>query len=280
MPRLPARASSGAAPEFSSTLSTRRQARALLSNAQARIRRGHTLCSHAASTKLLVLDLDGVLVDSEPEVRASDNVIHRGHAAGRCRSVDAARIYRELHQHVTSAASEQMRNMQSARPLQSREGSRSGSVWLDSSCVDNLRAMQVSEADVRAACLMWPDAFPADVHSALQSLKPDMRKLRPVLVDGYETMMMARMLQGGAHVDELAADWPTAFASGCKAYHTSVAVLEPYLESFRQVRSRHPCAPCVQLCCARSNERAAVCDTATAKSCNTRVRRVQAEVDG
>ena len=92
---------------------------------------------------------------------------------------------------------------------------------------------QVSGAGIRAAMQYWPDAFDADADAVLEKLLPGMRPLRPVMGDSHETMMMARLLQDGKSSAELLADWPTAFAQGCKQHGATAEELDEYLEDFR-----------------------------------------------
>ena len=92
---------------------------------------------------------------------------------------------------------------------------------------------QVSSAGIRAAMRYWPDAFGADADAVLEKLLPGMRPLRPVMGDSHETMMMARLLQDGKSSAELLADWPNAFAQGCKQHGATAEELDEYLEDFR-----------------------------------------------
>jgi hypothetical protein len=84
-------------------------------------------------------------------------------------------------------------------------------------------AAQVSLAGIRAAMQYWPDAFKGDEQSIIEQLKPHMRATRPVMVSGFEAMVMARLLHEGTSSDAIVADWPVLLASSLADFGTSLA---------------------------------------------------------
>jgi hypothetical protein len=61
-----------------------------------------------------------------------------------------------------------------------------------------------------------------------------MRALRPVLIHGYEAMLMARLLQEGASVEDIRRSWhDQLLQASYERFETSKLVLEPWFEQFR-----------------------------------------------
>jgi hypothetical protein len=67
---------------------------------------------------------------------------------------------------------------------------------------------QVSSSAYAAARDYWPDVFSSVDAAQQQQVMDGLRSTRPVLVWGYESMVMARMLlEDPACVDAILADW-------------------------------------------------------------------------
>ena len=79
----------------------------------------------------------------------------------------------------------------------------------------------------------WPDVFGANEDQVQSTLQPKMRQSRPVLVEGYETMVMARLLHEGTDVNKIVADWPSLLQRALKSIGASREELNQYLEDYR-----------------------------------------------
>jgi hypothetical protein len=73
---------------------------------------------------------------------------------------------------------------------------------------NNPPLLQVSSSAYAAARDYWPDLFSSVTAEQQQQIMAGLRATRPVLVRGYESMVMARMLlEEPGCVDAILADW-------------------------------------------------------------------------
>jgi phosphoglycolate phosphatase-like HAD superfamily hydrolase len=96
---------------------------------------------------------------------------------------------------------------------------------------------EVSSSAVAAASARWPDVFSSCVGADLSS---GMRDVRPVLVNGYEAMVMARLLAEAigsntldAVVASILADWPALLSETLARWGEDAATLAAAFEAHR-----------------------------------------------
>ena len=131
---------------------------------------------------VFVLDLDGVIVDSEPEVSMCSELDCMRFALGpTCTCVTLRDFY----------SSSSMLSPQFAAPLwQCKPGPRA--LFMHSLLVRVRRLLQLSGTGYAAAAELWPDVF-ADVGGDRRAaLMAGMRVARTRLVSGFEAMVMVR----------------------------------------------------------------------------------------
>jgi hypothetical protein len=96
--------------------------------------------------------------------------------------------------------------------------------------------VKVSQAAIHAAFLRWPKAFPEGVAQALDDLRAPMRELRPQVVYGVDSMIIARLLREGREVQEIAGQWEVLRPEALERLETSSGELVEYFQQFRWVR--------------------------------------------
>jgi hypothetical protein len=102
--------------------------------------------------------------------------------------------------------------------------------------------VQVSQAGLWAAIKMWPEVFREDMSAPLEALKPQMRELRPTIVNGFECMVMARLLYEGQTVQQIASQWSALLTDSCIRFRVTTSELDAFFEDFRYGEA--PACPC------------------------------------
>eukprot|EP00877_Chromochloris_zofingiensis_P013097 jgi/Chrzof1/8040/UNPLg00085.t1 len=93
---------------------------------------------------------------------------------------------------------------------------------------------EVSRSAYDAAKAYWPDVFAAAVDTTQQSVLSGLKKTRPVLIRGYESMVMARMLlEDPQCVDAILADWESVLNSTLSKWREDPQSLQTAFEHHR-----------------------------------------------
>lgn len=146
-----------------------------------------SMAASAGPSDVFVLDFDGVLVDSEPEVCTLPPLaaVWRHMRVGPWQEVSPSTPanHHDLCQYICGPSAELAANM--------------------------YLLAQVSKSAYDAARDYWPAVFQAATEQQVAQLMSGMRQTRPVLVRGYESMVMARLLlEDPSAVQPILKDWP------------------------------------------------------------------------
>eukprot|EP00884_Botryococcus_braunii_P013540 jgi/Botrbrau1/22187/Bobra.168_1s0019.1 len=93
---------------------------------------------------------------------------------------------------------------------------------------------EVTHSALQASRLFWPNVFENITGEKLKRVENGMTTVRPVLVKGFEAVIMARMLaEDDSCIPQILASWETVWPAKLKEWATSSTVLSGYFDGYR-----------------------------------------------